>query len=653
MPPVHRTRVNDTKWRNAAAGRLKGRGNKMKLLNILLTTTVLGGAAAGALAGFAAGFDDVSMGGRIKQGVAFGYSELTDGMLKLAQANYIVETDISWKPSKTLAVTGKFWLRGDWVDSWGADIMSSGIQNPYSPNATHQYGYHLNRKAGGRDDPFGNVSDHQNRYLDDFEDEMIRELAIKITDDYNRYAIKIGKFVRGWGQSDGIRLLDVLHAQDLRMKGVLGDSDEIRIPNWMVAVDLNFDEMGIAAPFEWIGLTKPGLELIFMPETQHTTFVINNPTPGDQTSGGLYGFPFPYLIDPVSGKGIPYFAAHLNDVTPREFSLTDATLAARFKFQALHGEGTLNAYYGWQELPIVKMRESTLHVGSATHEADKALLNVPLSQSLLETLVHAPGVGYLDAMRTTSGGLLGSLGQLLGAYPINLYGCATGILPPLCSVTTNFDLDYKYRKKLLGATFTRDMVELAFGPKDVAPVFRTEISYEFDKPFNRYRIETNVGTEAYGTNALISNPDVSVTYRDQLSIMVGFDYFLWLPFWENQESSIFTSFQLFNIITDDSKDLMFQSPYAAFGSKVHPVQTYASFLWWKALDDGRLYLEGLAAYDFQNEGFAYRQRIDFNYFGDNIRPRIEIIHYEGKTEQGIFGLYDNADAIEFSLTYQF
>lgn len=627
----------------------------MKLRNILLATTILGGAMAGGLASLAFEIgDDISVGGRIKQGVAFGYSDLTDGMLKLAQANYIAEIDTSWKPSKNITVTGNFWLRGDWVDSWGGDLKSAGIQDYNSPGYRDQFVYHSNRRGGptGSHDQFGNMVDHQNRYLDDFEDEMIREFAVKITDDYNRFALKVGKFVRGWGQSDGVRLLDVLHAQDLRMKGVLGDSDEIRIPNWMAALDLNFDELGIAKPFEWLGIEKPSLELIFMPETHHDEFVINNPTPTDTTSGGLYGFPFPFLIDPVSGQGIPYFAANLHNVTPREFSVTDATLAARFKFQALGGEGTLNAYYGWQELPIVKLRNSTLYVGSANHDPSKALLQVPLSEPLLETLVHAPGIGYLSTLRSLQGANSGVLGNLL-PNPVNVYGCSLGVIGPLCSVTSNFDLDYKYRKKLIGATFTRDMVELGFGPKDVAPVFRMEASYEFDKPFNRYRVMTNTGQEAYGTPALISSVDESVTYRDQLSIMTGFDYFLWLPFWKNQESSIFTSFQLFNIITQDSKDLMFQSPYAAYGSKVHPVQTYGTFLWWKTLDDGHLYLEGLAAYDFQNKGFAYRQRADFNYFGDHIRPRLELIHYEGKTEQGLFGLYDNADAVEFSLTYQF
>ncbi|MFA5123200.1 hypothetical protein, partial [Zavarzinia sp.] len=167
----------------------------MKLRNILLATTILGAAAGGALAGLADDFGDFSVGGRVKQGVAFGYSDLTDGMLKLAQANYIAELDTSWKPSKNIAVTGNFWLRGDWVDSWGGDLKGAGIQNPYSPDGRQQYGYHLNRKGGGRDDPFGNTVDHQNRYLDDFEDDMIRELAVKITDDYNRFAIKIGKFV--------------------------------------------------------------------------------------------------------------------------------------------------------------------------------------------------------------------------------------------------------------------------------------------------------------------------------------------------------------------------------------------------------------------------------------------------------------------------
>ncbi|RJF89363.1 hypothetical protein D3874_22285 [Oleomonas cavernae] len=632
----------------------------MTIRKVFLATTIIGGAIGATLGAFAYDLDNFTVGGRVKQGISFGYADITQDMFKIAQMNYIAEVDTSWKPSKNVAFTGNFWLRGDWFDSAGGDLLAGGIQDYNSPGFRDQFGYHINRRGGARgsQDQFGNTVDHQNRYLDDFEDEMIREFAVKITDDNNRFAFKVGKFVRGWGQSDGIRLLDVLHAQDLRMKGVLGDSDEIRIPSWMATVDLNFDEMGIGKPFEWIGLTKPGLELVFMPEHHKDEFIINNPTPTDTTSGGLYGFPFPYLIDPESGQGIPFFAANLHDVTPREFSVTDATVAARFKFQALHGEGTLNAYYGWQELPIIKMRDSVLYVGSPNNDPNEGILpgtkalQVPLSQPLLEDLVHARGIGYLSALRAVQFLNSGPLGALLPA-PVNPYGCSLGIIGPLCSVTTNFDLDYRYRKKLLGATFTRDMVELAFGPKDVAPVFRMEASYEFDKPFNRYRVTTSNGQDAHGSPALISSVDESVTFRDQISVMVGFDYFLWLPFWENQESSIFTSFQLFNIITDESKDLMFQSPYAAFGSKVHPVQTYATFLWWKGLDDGRLYLEGLAAYDFQNEGFAYRQRVDFNYFGDSIRPRLEWIHYEGKTEQGLFGLYDNADAVELSLTYQF
>ena len=628
----------------------------MGLRNFLMATTIVGGAIGATLGALAYDIDNFSVGGRIKQGIALGYSDVTQGMLKIAQMNYIAEIDTSWKPNKNIAVTGNFWLRGDWFDSLGGDLIYPGMQDYNSAGYNQQFDYHINRRGGpaGSHDQFGNTVDHQNRYLDDFEDEMIREFAVKFTDDLNRYAFKIGKFIRGWGQADGVRLLDVLHAQDLRMKGVLGDSDEIRIPSWMAALDLNFDELGIGKPFEWIGLTKPGLELIFMPEHHKDEFIINNPTPTNTTSGGLYGLPFPYLRDPVSGQGIPYFSANVHDVTPREFSVTDATLGARFKFQALDGEGTLNVLYGWQELPIVKMRDSTLYVGNPNHDPKQAL-KVPLSQQLLETLVHAPIVGYLPTLRSLQGLNSGLLGDLL-PYPVNAYGCATGLLPPLCSVTTNFDLDYRYRKKLVGGTFTRDMVELAFGPKDVAPVFRLEASYEFDKPFNRYRVKakTLLGTvDAYGTPALISSVDESVTYRDQISIMTGFDYFLWLPFWEKQESSIFTSFQLFTIITQDSKDLMFQSPYAAYGSKAHPVQNYGTFLWWKALDDGQLYLEGLAAYDFQNKGFAYRQRVDFNYFGDHIRPRLELIHYEGKREQGLFGILDNADAVELSLTYQF
>ncbi|PWR20284.1 hypothetical protein, partial [Zavarzinia aquatilis] len=208
-------------------------------------------------------------------------------------------------------------------------------------------------------------------------------------------------------------------------------------------------------------------------------------------------------------------------------------------------------------------------------------------------------------------------------------------------------------RKLVGASYSRDMTELQWGPKEVSPVLRAEFSYEFDKPFNRAVATTMFGAKEEGTAALIVDPSRGVAERDQVSFMIGADYFLWLPFWETQDTSVFTSVQLFTIVTPNGEDLLFQAPYAAYGAKLHQVQNYGTLLLSHTFDDGKLPVELLAVYDIQNQAVALRQRFDFNYFGDNIRPRIEIAHFEADPEQGVLGFAQQSDNVEFSLTLQF
>ena len=133
-----------------------------------------------------------------------------------------------------------------------------------------------------------------------------------------------------------------------------------------------------------------------------------------------------------------------------------------------------------------------------------------------------------------------------------------------CSVTADFDLDFTERQKTIGFSFTRDMSELKFGPKNVSPVLRLEVAHEFDKAFNRQTINDPFipGQLAKGTPALIATKADSVTYRDQISTLIGFDYNLWLSAWKSQRSSIFITTQFFNIHTKDHKNLLFQAPYA-------------------------------------------------------------------------------------------
>ena len=237
-------------------------------------------------------------------------------------------------------------------------------------------------------------------------------------------------------------------------------------------------------------------------------------------------------------------------------------------------------------------------------------------------------------------------------FPLLPFGCTdvlTGV--PDCSVNGNFDLNYDYRQKMMGFSMTRDMMELKFGRKDVSPVLRVEMTYEFDKPFNSNLVPTGFGSLESGTPALTTNPAVAIVERDVWSTMIGVDYFLWVPFWESQRKSIFTSLQFFNIRTEDADNLLAQAPYAFVGVPTN--HNYLTFLWNLELMQERLFIEGLSIWDFENDGFIHRQRIDFNFFGNNIRPRFEWITASGDRGSVPAGLLRNSDIVELSLTVQF
>ncbi len=629
--------------------------------------------------------DDLTIGGRLRQGVALAYDDYTTkGSPTIGQLNYLGEITSSWRPTQDLTFTGDLWIRGDWCAVAGCDLQAPGAMNYSTPGTAHsRFGYNLFSPgtnpgstallANPPANPFG-MTDYRGVAYDKFYEDMVRELAVKYNDPNNEYAVKVGRFVRAWGQSDGVRLLDVLQAQDLRQKGILGDADETRIPSLMSAFDLNLQRLGAGAPFEAVGLKDPKLELIYMPESHHDRFTINAPFAGTGASGGLYGLPWPAAIEQVSQQSIPFFGANLHDRDPNSISFTQPTLGGRLKFETLGGEGTLNALHGYQEMPIIKMTGSNLIVGNAYNDQTHAVAVVPLSLAQTIAAVHGAYIPYQQGVFPFAPGAP----ITAQGYQNIIFGTASGgaCSPTLpCSDNINFDLDYHYRRDLIGGSFTRDMVELPLGPKGVTPVLRTEFSYEFAKPFNAANVPwvSNLNTvpavaalgiptsapgivttgKTPGFASLITDPAVGIIRRDQASLMVGADYFWWLPFWKDQESSIFTSFQIFTINTPGGHELLWQSPYAGYGGTVHTVQNYMTLLLDKTFDHGRLAVNTLILADPQNSGWALRQRFDFNYFGDNLRPRIELSHYEANPEKGIIGLYQHADNVEFSLTLQF
>jgi hypothetical protein len=403
---------------------------------------------------------------------------------------------------------------------------------------------------------------------------------------------------------------------------------------------------------------------------RHSEVVVNNPTPGARTDGGLFGLPWPNLVD----SGFPYqsdlgavgFGAKLSDKAFSDFNWSNPELSARLKFDTLGGTATINGFYGYQDLPLLLMKGGSVYVGSGVNDASSALAVQSVSHDELVGAIWAPSFdgspatagqpsGYLPFLRGAAGkGPLTTspLTALTGGAcndPVNDPGGAGAE----CSVTANFDLDYTFRQKVVGFSFTRDMSDyISLGRKGTGPAFRTEVSYEFDKPFNTSVVaDPFTGQLNKGSPNLLVSPNNVVEERDVTSVMLGLDYPLWVPGWDSQEKSIFTSLQWFNIYTDDADDLLAQAPYSF--TEVQDNQNFVTFLWDMKLDNQRLVAEGLYIRNVQGHGTAYRQRLDFNYFGKHWRPRIEWQTFDGRQEVAPIGLFNDKDFVEVSITYQF
>ena len=427
----------------------------------------------------------------------------------------------------------------------------------------------------------------------------------------------------------------------------------------MAAVDLDFERLGIAAPFEFFGIHRPELELIGIYEVRHSEFIVNNPTPSSATSGGLWGLPFPELLDSKSQKGLAFIGVNLTDkIIDEESTHRDGEYGLRFKFNALGADWALIAFKGYQDLPVLNLTGMDLIVGNSLNDPSKALTVLSFNAEQTEAL--AQGV-YLNSLRATAGAndLLGQLNPLIspllgGNLSVDPVPCANPVTSLVsCSINLNFDLDYTNTQEIYGFSFIRDISEIGFGPRNVSPVLRVEFSKENDKAFNKAIVINSFGVEEEGTTALVALPSNSVTYRDQYSLMIGFDYFLWIPGWDSQRKSIFTSFQFFNIYTENGEELFYQAPYSASGSRLPENHNYATLLWSHGFFNEKLAVESLSIWDLDFDGYQHRARLDFNFFGDSVRPRIEWVHVDGEDEQGVIGIFNKSDYVEASLTVQF
>jgi len=655
----------------------------MKKLTTRGLAVVLGLSLAAPVLAMETGIKGLTQNGRIKLGASVLYDLPNQGD-KMGPANWVLESKTTYRPNRRLSFIANFWLRGDLSSQFtNYDSPNGGLPAQESlafgdPSSLYDNArFSLNSKNCSAGQYCAEMDDGL-EVLTDWED-IIRELSVKYKDKKGRFSIKAGRFQRGWGQSDGLRLMDVLHAQDLRQRFAFSDSDELRLPALMVSADFNFRKLGIDGPFKALGMKNTSLEFNFVPETRVSQFIINNPTPSDKSSGGIFGLDWADVNDGVTDAGLVGLSFNLYDNKPKRLSLSDAEYSMRLKFGIWGGQATLNAFYGMQDLPVSKLIGSTLIVGNGQNDPAGQIVFPTFDAPTTEAIVHGSTVipggplagplnGYLGWLQTTAAGgyTLNPLAALTMGQDLPGNGCFDPVANPggvQCSIMGEVELDTDIRQKMIGFTFARDLSDfISWGRKSSAPTVRLEMSHEFDHPFNRSIVDpgafaagfdaTTGGTGITGSGVLAVEASRNITNSDITSTMIGFDFPLWVPGWEGQNKSIFTSLQLFDIYTHDSdRGLLQQSPYAF--TEVQDHQNFLTFAWNLAVDSESLVFDGLYIRDFQGKGNFYRQRIDFNYFGDSWRPRIEIVHFEGKKESAPIGTFNHSDYIEASLTYQF
>lgn len=273
---------------------------------------------------------------------------------------------------------------------------------------------------------------HFERYFEDSKsnqewqddwNEILREFYV--TYYTQKFLFRAGKQQIGWGEADGLRLMDVINPLDARHDFLFYDTEgyeEARIPKWMIKTEFYPGDFG---PFydngielywnpgdvQEFGDLLPGYINAPLAAGVFAPAGLTNVYPNDiQGSWGTWGAPTPFAPLPVT-----------LDKKEKATSLTNGEFGTRIKLNFSDTFMTLNGWYGWKHQDVLDYQ-----------------------------------------------GLIPDARALAQGYPGSLL----------------FNREWT-RLKVLGFTLSREM----FGVGDLAgqnanPVLRVEALYSFDEKFN-------------------------------------------------------------------------------------------------------------------------------------------------------------------------
>lgn len=596
---------------------------------------------------------------------------------------FTVQLEGSYTPCGTLgqyvSFYGIFRFRANWAYSinrgsgWW-DKSGDGMKGSYSFHKRehlHEYSW-----AYGRD-----------RDLD-----LPREIYADIH--LGNWDFRIGKQQVVWGESDGIRLMDLINPQDLQEEFYYRDSDEgyeeTRIPLWLIKAEYFF-------PKEWFG---------GFIRDQSIEFVIN---PGDievdrfNVTGGWRGVPYKYqkyitTYGDYSNQGGPWglpnpWLPQFAQVWPHDMKKRGhMEFFMRFKANVHDWYITLNGFYAYQRFFILRWRGVTFRP-DATAALRSGALPTGLSADELA------GIGTLLANPATAP-LVASLGSDIAAggykYRNGWGGYRNFRMNPHLM---QFNYDWYYgRMKGVGFTVNKSM--WWFRWRKTSPVLRVEAIYEFSKPFNAneingFRINPKTGRFEglewtgfadylnyawYGDNPFANYN--GIVHKDELRYMIGYDWPVWI-YWLNPHQNFFTSFQFFHfrVINYHDNEELVRSPFV-FNRQVVNVtlrdfannpnildkyvdpwriprdRFYVTYLVIGKYDHQRIKPQILYVHDLNEDVFWIKAKVKFEY-GDVWRQEIgwlgifadEDANYHGTGKS--FGLTSHSDQIWFKITRLF
>ena len=463
---------------------------------------------------------------------------------------------------------------------------------------------------------WGKFRNEEDIGYDDCLDDMIRALSFAYSGKY--FSFRVGKQQLGWGEADGLRMMNNFMGFDMRKDFILRDSDEgysqSNIALWMLKTDFtpgfNFGNE--------LGFQNLDLELSWTPDERNNR---NRQSVGPR-NGGPWALPLPDLILPLS-------QLTLTDDWD-DFNFEDGSYGSRLKGVWKDVFFTINGYYGW-------------------------------SKSFVFGNSGLPGgnVGFVSP---------GFVGNVMDAYPFDISG---GLPPAFAGAAPYGGLSLTLEKecgrsKFVGFTASREIpikaIANALG-QYTYPVIRVEALYDMDVAFN-------IG---------VNNPDTEIfsdwiwfnhiEHRDIYRYLIGIDWNLHMGF-INPDDDVWMSAQFAQNRIDGSLyskvptgDFTFggagfaysggerqRLQYAPYFWFPESVETFTSLLLKTSYLDDDLHFQVLYVHDWTYDSFWVKPKAILD-IGNHWRWEVGGYIIQGDREQQM-GIFENLDSVYTMLTYQ-